>query len=246
MATAAELARRHQHGCSDKNHEHHADKNPEYSGGSASLCHGCLLLVPTGLPHCAGVSLPAAIKLPSQVRVPSRAKYSAMLQRKSAESGPAPTAGNDRKSMRLHGGGSYGAGVIRASAPTQYRGLRNLTKGRAAEDVCIDASGSEADALGAFTMPSKPTKQRWSAEVTKRSDALDLKDKVFQGSSKQIAKSLKRSAEHSDRRKSSPFRSAMSMLTFYINRAGKNLSKSRRRMLESAKKDLRQAFGRER
>lgn len=87
--------------------------------------------------------------------------------------------------------------------------------------------------------------EKWSSEVTERSDALDLEDKVFQGTPKQIAKSLKRSAERSERRKSSPFRSAMSMLTFYINRAGRNLSASRRKKLETAKDELRAAFGRD-
>lgn len=88
-------------------------------------------------------------------------------------------------------------------------------------------------------------KKKWSARVTEQSDALDLEDKVFKGSPKQIAQSLKHSAEHSRRRKSSPFRSAMSMLTFYINRAGKNLSAAQRRRLEAAKPKLREAFGRE-
>lgn len=88
--------------------------------------------------------------------------------------------------------------------------------------------------------------EKWSAEVTEHSDALDLEKDVFaQDSARDIAASLKRSAEHSDRRKSSPFRSAMSMLTFYINRAGDNLTAERRRTLEAAKDELRQAFGRE-
>ena len=68
------------------------------------------------------------------------------------------------------------------------------------------------------------TRKKWSAEVTEHSDALDLDDKVFTGSPTSIAQSLKRSAERSQRRKSNPYRSAMSMLTFYINRAGRNLS----------------------
>jgi hypothetical protein len=89
------------------------------------------------------------------------------------------------------------------------------------------------------------TREKWSAEVTKHSDALDLERDVFKGSSTEIAKSLKRSAERSRRRKSSPYRSAMSMLTFYINRAGKNLSARRRKTLEAAKDKLRHAFGRD-
>jgi hypothetical protein len=85
----------------------------------------------------------------------------------------------------------------------------------------------------------------WSAEVTQRSDALDLEPGVFTWKDpKQIAASLKRSAEASDRKKADPFRSALSMLSFYINRAGANLSKSRRRILTRAKGELRKQFGR--
>jgi Protein of unknown function (DUF3175) len=87
---------------------------------------------------------------------------------------------------------------------------------------------------------------RWSAHVTKHSDALDLTPSVFTlRDPKRIAASLKRSAEHSRRRKSDPFRSAMAMLSFYINRAGKNLSASRRKTLQRAKVELRRQFGRE-
>jgi hypothetical protein len=86
--------------------------------------------------------------------------------------------------------------------------------------------------------------RKWSARVTRESDALDLKHNVFRlDSPRAIARSLKRSAEHSHRRKSDPYRSAMSMLTFYINRAGKNLPASRKRKLEAAKGELRKAFG---
>jgi hypothetical protein len=87
---------------------------------------------------------------------------------------------------------------------------------------------------------------RWSSDVTRKSNALDLEKDVFTlGNPRKIAQSLKRSAEASKRRKSSPLRSAMSMLTFYINRAGKNLPKKRRDVLEKAKDELRKAFGRE-
>jgi hypothetical protein len=87
--------------------------------------------------------------------------------------------------------------------------------------------------------------RKWSAEVMKKSDALDLEPEIFQSSNpKAIARSLKRSANSSHRRKAEPFRSAMSMLTFYINRAGRNLTRSRRRTLEAAKNELRLAFGR--
>ncbi len=89
------------------------------------------------------------------------------------------------------------------------------------------------------------TGRKWTAEVTENSDALDLDKDVFKSDDPtQIARSLKRSAERSDRRKSSPFRSAMSMLTFYINRAGKNLSVSRKRKLRATKGELRRVFGR--
>ncbi len=88
--------------------------------------------------------------------------------------------------------------------------------------------------------------EKWSADVTKRSDALDLEPGVFEKKSAQeIARSLKRSAETSDRRKSGAFRSAMSMLTFYMNRAGRNLSPTRKRTLEAAKERLRALFGRQ-
>jgi hypothetical protein len=93
-------------------------------------------------------------------------------------------------------------------------------------------------------MASRKTK-RWSARVTRESDALDLENRVFKKKdAKSIARSLKRSAERSHRRKSSPYRSAMSMLTFYINRAGKNLSKSDHAKLERAKTELRRLYGR--
>jgi hypothetical protein len=93
-------------------------------------------------------------------------------------------------------------------------------------------------------MPRTPT-QRWSQHVTKTSNALDLERGVFKkGSPREIAKSLKRSAERSNRRKSEPFRSAMSMLNFYINRAGKGLPKSQKETLEKAKDELRELFHR--
>lgn len=85
--------------------------------------------------------------------------------------------------------------------------------------------------------------RKWSARVTRESNALDLKQGVFTlDDPKKIARSLKRSAEHSHRRKSSPYRSAMSMLTFYINRGGADLSARRKRILEKAKGELRALF----
>ena len=89
--------------------------------------------------------------------------------------------------------------------------------------------------------------RRWSQRVTDTSDAMTLEKNVFKkGSAKAIASSLKRSAERSHRRKSDPYRSAMSMLTFYINRAGKGLSKTRKGTLEKAKDELRELYGRKR
>lgn len=89
-----------------------------------------------------------------------------------------------------------------------------------------------------------PRKRRWSKAVTEHSDALDLEPGVFKGSPAQIARSLQRSAERSTRRKASAFRSALSMLVFYENRAGKNLPESRRRALDQAKDELRKLYGR--
>lgn len=89
-------------------------------------------------------------------------------------------------------------------------------------------------------------KNRWSADVTAHSDALDLDRSVFTWKDpKRIARSLKHSAQASHRRKSDPYRSAMSMLTFYINRAGDNLGVTQRRVLERAKTELRRSFGKE-
>ena len=89
--------------------------------------------------------------------------------------------------------------------------------------------------------------KQWSRHVTEKSNALDLDPGVFSRTDpRSIARSLKRSAERSRRRKSNPFRSAMSMLNFYINRAGKSLSKTRRTRLEAAKEELRDLYHRER
>jgi hypothetical protein len=101
--------------------------------------------------------------------------------------------------------------------------------------------------------PARPSKRAgkrgepryWSSAVTRNSNALDLESSVFtQRSPRQVALSLKRSAERSRRRKGTPYQSAMSMLNFYINRAGKGLPASRKRVLARAKDELRKAFGR--
>lgn len=95
------------------------------------------------------------------------------------------------------------------------------------------------------TPTSAPSVRRWSQRVTERSDALDLEPGVFTHTAKEIARSLKRSADRSLRRKTSPFRSAMSMLTFFENRAGKKLSAARKAALRAAKGELRRLYGRE-
>jgi hypothetical protein len=90
------------------------------------------------------------------------------------------------------------------------------------------------------------SQKKWSAEVTEHSDALDLEEHIFESDDPaKIARSLKRSAEKSHRRKGTPYQSAMSMLNFYINRAGKNLPEKQKKVLEDAKNELREAFGRE-
>jgi hypothetical protein len=104
-----------------------------------------------------------------------------------------------------------------------------------------------ATATSSKKRPAARTKpvRKWSARVMQRSNALDLESKVFKSdSADKIARSLKRSAERSKRRKGTPFQSAMSMLNFYINRAGKNLSARKKSNLEKAKNKLRQLFGR--
>ncbi|RKH18834.1 DUF3175 domain-containing protein [Corallococcus sp. CA047B] len=94
------------------------------------------------------------------------------------------------------------------------------------------------------TASHAPKQGRWSQAVTEHSDAMTLEDRVFTLSPKEIARSVKRSAERSTRRKASPFQSAMSMLTFYGNRAGRNLPASRKRALQEAKEELRKLYHR--
>jgi Protein of unknown function (DUF3175) len=88
-------------------------------------------------------------------------------------------------------------------------------------------------------------RRRWSRQVTERSDALDLERGVFKLPPREMARSLKRSADRSTRKKSSPFRSAMSMLTFYENRGGRNLSASAKSAIKKAKEELRKLYGRD-
>src|SRR6266545_4268324 len=97
------------------------------------------------------------------------------------------------------------------------------------------------------TRPARAAEKprRWSRRVTDRSNALDLERGVFKLAPREMARSLKRSAERSTRKKSSPFRSAMSMLTFYENRAGRNLPVARKQVIRKAKEELRKLYGRE-
>jgi hypothetical protein len=96
------------------------------------------------------------------------------------------------------------------------------------------------------TKKQKPKTKRWTQHVMETSNALDLEEGVFtRDDPREIALSLQRSAERSQRRKSSPFRSAMSMLTFHINRAGKKLSQEQRDRLEAAKDELRALYGKQ-
>jgi hypothetical protein len=125
----------------------------------------------------------------------------------------------------------------KASAPMSRRRspVKRASSGR--------APAKRARALRSPRRSTSRPKRKWSAEVSKHSDAMDLQPGVFKlRSARGIAQSLKKSAEASHRRKSTPFRSAMSMLNFEINRAGKGLSAARRGVLERAKIELRAAF----
>ena len=130
----------------------------------------------------------------------------------------------------------------RRSAPST-RKHKTITRKAAAHKATARKRTTKSSARGRSTARSS---RRWSHQVTERSDALDLQHGVFkQSSAKKIAASLKRSAEHSSRRKAGAYRSALSMLTFYINRAGKNLPKTQRDRLERAKAELKHQFGRD-
>lgn len=108
-----------------------------------------------------------------------------------------------------------------------------------------NAIASERKTTPGAKRKSAKSTSRWSHHVMETSDAMDIEKDIFrEGSAQEIADSLKRSSTHSKRRKGTPFQSAMSMLNFYINRAGRNLPKARRSTLDQAKKRLREAFGR--
>ena len=125
-------------------------------------------------------------------------------------------------------------------------GSRQPVARKAASKTTKKTATRKAGSARRKTSAKKASPKRWSQRVTKESDALDLKKGVFTlRDPKRIAASLKRSAEHSSRRKAGAYRSAVSMLTFYINRAGKTLPKTQRTRLERAKVELRRQFGRE-
>jgi len=127
-------------------------------------------------------------------------------------------------------------------ATAHSRRSRSRTSGSPARPARARESQTRKRRRSATTARSP---RKWSAAVNRTSDALDLQPKVFAGEDpKAIARSLKRSAERSRRRKATPYRSAMSMLTFYINRAGNTLSKRRLDVLQRAKIELRRAFHR--
>ena len=126
--------------------------------------------------------------------------------------------------------------MARKATASKGRGIRN----RKSNDPSRRKRASKRAAT------SRRGGRRWSRQVTEHRDALTLDKGVFSlRDPKRIAASLKRSAERSRRRKADPFRSALSMLTFYINRAGKNLSAARKKTLMRAKDELRRQFGRE-
>jgi Protein of unknown function (DUF3175) len=120
-----------------------------------------------------------------------------------------------------------------------------VTKPKSARTNPRGRAGASAERSN-HTAGKASAERKWSARVMRDSDALDLEKGVFKArSARQVALSLKRSAEASHRRKSEPFRSAMSMLNFEINRAGKNLPAGRKRVLNQAKVELRKLFHRE-
>jgi hypothetical protein len=126
----------------------------------------------------------------------------------------------------------------RKTTRTPKTAARKATRNASGKTRARSASGRASN--------SKASSRRWSQRVARESDALDLQSGVFkQTDPKKIAASLKRSAERSSRRKAPPYRSALSMLTFYINRAGKTLPKAQRDRLQRAKTELKRQFGRD-
>jgi hypothetical protein len=126
------------------------------------------------------------------------------------------------------------------------RARKTATRKPAARKNTGTATARKASSAPRKSAAKRKTPKRWSQRVTRESDALDLKQGVFKLTNpKKIAASLKRSAERSSRRKAGAYRSALSMLTFYINRAGKTLPKTQRDRLQRAKTELKHQFGRD-
>jgi hypothetical protein len=135
-----------------------------------------------------------------------------------------------------------------ADAPKTARSRKTATRkaARKAAPKKTTARNAGSARRTSAVEKSSASPKRWSQRVTRQSDALDLKRGVFTLTDPgKIAASLKRSAEHSSRRKAGAYRSALSMLTFYINRAGKTLPKAQRDRLQRAKTELKRQFGRE-
>jgi Protein of unknown function (DUF3175) len=126
------------------------------------------------------------------------------------------------------------------------RARKTATRKPAARKNTGSAKVRKASSARRKAVAKRKSPKRWSQRVTRESDALDLRQGVFKlTSAKKIAASLKRSAERSSRRKAGAYRSALSMLTFYINRAGKTLPKSQRDRLQRAKTELKHQFHRD-
>jgi Protein of unknown function (DUF3175) len=134
------------------------------------------------------------------------------------------------------------ARTTKATARKSTRNASGKTRSRRARS----APGKKSSSKPSSKSSSKSSARRWSQRVTRESDALDLQPGVFkQTDPKKVAASLKRSAQRSSHRKAAPYRSALSMLTFYINRAGKTLPKAQRDRLQRAKIELKRQFGRD-
>jgi len=133
-----------------------------------------------------------------------------------------------------------------AGARKTARARKTATRKPAARKNTGSARVRKASSARRKSATKRKSPKRWSQRVTRESDALDLRQGVFKLTSpKKIAASLKRSAERSSRRKAGAYRSALSMLTFYVNRAGKTLSKTQRDRLQRAKTELRHQFHRD-
>jgi hypothetical protein len=133
-----------------------------------------------------------------------------------------------------------------ARTTTRRKTRRSSSSRKGSQHQPARRKSRRAPTTGRTQTTRRNASRYWSGRVTRESDALDLEGGVFKLSDpRRIAASLKRSAERSHRRKAEPYRSALSMLIFYINRAGKNLPARRRRTLEQAKVELRKQFGRD-